>query len=78
MDTRRFVACGHSAPVRVESEGGAAAGLVETLEVPSVQGHGLPQPQELWPYQNLFLGLFLVIRRPLRPVFLLSSFHSGP
>ena len=55
--------------MRVEREGGAAAWLAETLEVPSVQGHELPQPQELWPYQNLFLGLLLVIRRPLWPAF---------
>ena len=24
------------------------------LAAPSLQGHGLPLPQELWPYQNLF------------------------
>ena len=35
-------ACGSSAPVRVECEGGSAAWLVGTLAVPSVQGHGLP------------------------------------
>ena len=46
-------ACGSSAPVRVECEGGAAAWLAGTLVVPSVQGHGLPLPQELWPYQSL-------------------------
>ena len=38
----------------VEHEGGAATWLAGTLEVPSVQGHGLPMPQELWPYQSLF------------------------
>ena len=44
----------------------------------SVQGHGLPPPQELWPYQSLFSSLFwLVIRRPLWPVFLPSSTCSG-
>ena len=36
----------------IELEGGAAAWLVGTLVVPSVQGHGLPQLQELSPYQN--------------------------
>ena len=41
--------------MRGEREGGAAAWLVGTLEVPSVQGHRLPLPQELWPYQSLFL-----------------------
>ena len=47
-------ACGSSAPVRVEHEGGAAAWLAGTLAAPSVQGHGLPLPQELWPYQSFF------------------------
>ena len=28
--------------------------LVGTLEAPSVQGHGLPLLQELWPYQSIF------------------------
>ena len=41
-----FLVCGSSAPVRTEHEGGTAA--------PSVQGHRLPQLQELWPYQSLF------------------------
>ena len=40
---------GSSAPVKVEYEGGAAAWLVGALVVPSVQGPGLPPPQELWP-----------------------------
>ena len=40
--------------MRVECEGGAAAWLVRTLVVPSVQGHGRSLPQELWPYQSLF------------------------
>ena len=51
--TQDFFACGSSAPVRVEHEGGAVAWLVGTLAGPSVQGHGLPPPQELWPYQGL-------------------------
>ena len=51
---KNFFACGISAPVRVEHEGGAAAWLVGTLAVSSVQGHGLPPFQELWPYQSLF------------------------
>ena len=41
---KTFFACGSSAPVRVEREGGPAAWLVGTLAVPSVQGHGLPLP----------------------------------
>ena len=45
--------------MRVEREGGAAAWLVGTLAVPSVQGHGLPPPQELWPYQSLFFELLV-------------------
>ena len=40
-------ACGSSAPVRIERESGAAAWLAGTLAAPSVQGHGLPLPQEL-------------------------------
>ena len=51
---KTFFACGSSATVRVEYEGGAAVWLVGTLAVPSVQGHGLPLLQELWPYQSLF------------------------
>ena len=38
-----------SALLRVECEGGVAAWLSEALAAPSVQGHRLPQPQELWP-----------------------------
>ena len=52
-----FFACGSSAPVRVEREGGAAAWLAGTLVVPSVQGHRLPLQQELWPYQSFFQPL---------------------
>ena len=52
-----FFACGSSAPVRVEREGGAAAWLAGTLAAPSVQGHILPPKQELWPYQSLFSSL---------------------
>ena len=47
IDARLFFACGSSAPVRVEHECGAAAWVVGTLVVPSVQGHLLPQLQEL-------------------------------
>ena len=52
-----FFSCCSSAPVRVELEGGEAAWLAGTLVVPSVQGHGLPLLQELWPYQSLFVSL---------------------
>ena len=41
----------------VEREGGAAAWLVGTLVVPTVQGHELSPSQELRPYQSLFLNL---------------------
>ena len=67
IDTRFFIylfiylfiyfACGSSALVRVECEGGAAAWLAGTPVAPSVQGHVLPLPQELWPYQSLFLSI---------------------
>ena len=46
MDMLIFV-CGSSAPVRVEPDDGPACWFVGTLVVPSVQGHGLPLPQEL-------------------------------
>ena len=39
--TQGIFACGSSAPVRVEREGGAAAWLAGTLVAPSVQGHRL-------------------------------------
>ena len=55
---KSFFACGSSAPVRVEHEGGAAAWIAGTLVAPSVQEYGLSPPQELWPYRNLFLSLF--------------------
>ena len=42
-----FFACGSSAAVTAEHEGGEAAWLAGTLVVPSVQGHRLPLPQEL-------------------------------
>ena len=51
IDTRLF-ACGSSAPVRAECEGGAAAWLTGTLAAPGVQGPGLLPPQEFWPYQS--------------------------
>ena len=47
-----------SAPVRARSGGGAAAWVAGTLAIPSVQGHGLPPPQELRPYQSLLSSLF--------------------
>jgi len=34
-----YLACGSSAPVRIEHEGGAAACVVATLAVPRVQEH---------------------------------------
>ena len=77
IDTKLFFACGSSAPVRVEHEGGTAAWLVGTLMAPSVQGHGLPPPQELWPYWSLFEPLVAVIRRLLWLVFLQGSAPSG-
>ena len=75
---KTFFACGSSVPVRVEHEDGTAASVTGTLAVPSVQGRGLPQPQELWPYQSLFSSLcYLAIRSPLWLVFLCSSARSG-
>ena len=57
IQTQDFFCLWQLYPVRVEHESGAAAWLVGTLVAPSVQGHGLPAPQELWPYQSLFLSL---------------------
>ena len=51
---KTFFVCGSSAPVRPECGGGAAAWLAGTLGCQVVQGHALPPPQELWPYQSLF------------------------
>ena len=47
-----FFACGSSATLRVEHEGGTAAWVAGTPGVPSVQG--LLPLQELWPYQSFF------------------------
>ena len=52
----RLFARGISAPVRDWREGGAAAWLAGTLAGPRVQGPGLPPPQELQPYQSLFVS----------------------
>ena len=52
MRRRKNFACGSSVLVRVEYEGGTAAWLSGCLVAPSVQGHGLPPPQELWPNQS--------------------------
>ena len=51
-----FFACGSSAPVRVEREGGAAAWLVGTLAAPGVQGHGLSPSQYYGPIR-VFMSL---------------------
>ena len=44
-------------PVRARCGGGAAAWLSGTLAASSMQGNGLPPPQELWPYRSLFSRL---------------------
>ena len=38
----------------VEHEGDATIWVARTLVAPTVQGHGMPQLQELWPYRSLF------------------------
>ena len=53
---KTFFACVSSAPARAEDEGSTAPWLVGTLAA-RVQGHGLPLPQELWPYQSFFKPL---------------------
>ena len=52
-----FFACGISALVRVECEGGIATWLAGTLVAPSVQGQILLSCQELWPFfEHLVAG----------------------
>ena len=75
--TQDFFACGSSAPVRIECEGGTAAWLEGTLAEPSMQGQKLPLLQELQTYQFFPSLMQLVIRRPLWPVFLHSPACSG-
>ena len=60
IDTRLFFACGSSGPVRVEHEVHTAVWLVGTLAAPSVQGHRLPLPQVLWPYESFFQSFVAV------------------
>jgi len=74
---KTFFACGSSATVRVEHEGGTIAWLVGTLEAPSVQGHELLPLQELWPYQSLFFKPLAVGDQKASLAFLCSSAHSG-
>ena len=66
-----------SAPVRTEREEGAAAWLVGTLAAQSVQGHGLPLPQELWPYPSLFCQPLVSGDQTTSWASLCSSAHSG-
>ena len=56
---KSYFACGSSAPARAEHEGGAAAWLAGALEAPSVQGPGLPPPQELTALSESFFEPFL-------------------
>ena len=44
---RHFLACGSSAPLRFECEGGPVAWLAGALVVPSVQRRRLPLPRDL-------------------------------
>ena len=53
-----FFACGSSAPVRIECEGGEVAWLMGTLVAQSVQDTDItPLPQELWLYLSHFSRL---------------------
>jgi len=54
---KTFFVCGSSASLRVERVGGTAVWLAGTLVALSVQGHGLPPPQELWSDQSLLKPL---------------------
>ena len=66
IDTRRFVPVAALPPWELS---------VKVAQLPGLQGQGQSPRQELWPYQSLFRRLFW---RPLWPVFLRSSTHSGP
>ena len=52
---RAFPSLWHLCLVRTECEDATAAWVVGTLTAPMCQEHGLPWPQELWPYYSLFL-----------------------
>ena len=72
---KAFFACGSSAPLRVDHEGGAAAWITETMAMPSVQRL---LSCRSWGHISLFPSFWrLVIRRPLCLVFLCSPTHSG-
>ena len=62
---RAFYICDSSAPMKTEHEAGLAAWVMGTLVVPSVQGYGLPQLQELWCYQSFFKPLVAGDRKSL-------------
>ena len=71
-----FFACGSSAPVKVEREGGAAAWLSGTLATPSVQGTECLPCRGYGPIRVFSSLLELAIRRRLSEalqVFLCSS-----
>ena len=70
-------ACGSSAPVRVECEGGATAWLAGTLAVPSMQGQTASGAGVMIFSESFFQPLVAGNRRPLWLVFLHSSACSG-
>ena len=49
-----FLACGSFDPMRVEHGYGTVSQLMGKLQAPSMQGTGVPLPQELWHYQSFF------------------------
>ena len=51
-----FFACGRSAPVRAEREGGAAAWLAGTLAALSVQGHKISPMAGVMALSESFFG----------------------
>ena len=77
IDARPFFACGSSAPVRVECEGGATAWLVGTLAVPSMQGQTASAAGVMVLSESFFQPLVAGNRRPVWLVFLHSSACSG-
>ena len=71
-----FLASGSSAPGRTEHKGGRASWILVTLGVPSVQGHQLPQPQELFESFSSLCEGRSVMSDSLRPHGLYSPWNS--
>lgn len=72
-----FIDSGNSVSGRTELGGGTPPWIMGTLAVPIVQGHQLPQPQDLWSHWSLSLACQLAIRGAIWLVLLCCLAHSG-